>query len=451
MDEAVRVSYTESWTSKNGDNLSLTQGDNRAAIINWANGSDWTVVTENGVEYRYYNYKLVPGETTSTLLDSVTFNKDIVNINNCVESKIETGKRIVCSSSGDEYDGATYKLVFTVETVQYDKYKDSWNTNTSIASMKPMNTTALALKSNPITVTNYTDGNIHEMYTFSHEETEQTPALTDYRYIGNDPYNYIYFNCNNLDNQTSETCEVWRIIGVFDVDDGTGYYERRIKLVRGSALPDKMAWDTKQGENFGTAEGKNEWNGSDISIFLNNDYLNKENSATDYGIKESSRNMISNSKFYLGAHELNDYGTAEEVYSWERGTTVCNENGAERSTSWLGKVALMYPSEEFMVYAKGVDDNCYNNSNNCMKNNQLKGDPINGWIYNSNSKDVEDNILRVWFLSPDSGYPTRVFAVDGSGYLSWNTAYGKEGIRPVLYLSSNVKIVDGTGEKKQSI
>ena len=52
----------------------MSQGNNRAAIINWANTSDWTTVTENGVEYKYYNYKLAPGEVTSTLLDSVTFN-----------------------------------------------------------------------------------------------------------------------------------------------------------------------------------------------------------------------------------------------------------------------------------------------------------------------------------------------------------------------------------------
>ena len=115
VDEAVRVSYTEVWTSKNGDNLSLTQNGNRAAIINWSNSSDWTKVTENNKDYYYYNYKLAPTETTSTILDSVTFNKDVVNANNCVETKTETGKKVECSSSGDEYDGATYKLTFILK------------------------------------------------------------------------------------------------------------------------------------------------------------------------------------------------------------------------------------------------------------------------------------------------------------------------------------------------
>ena len=51
VDEAVRVSYMESWTSKNGDNLSLTQNNNRAAIINFSENGDWTPVTENNKTY----------------------------------------------------------------------------------------------------------------------------------------------------------------------------------------------------------------------------------------------------------------------------------------------------------------------------------------------------------------------------------------------------------------
>ena len=47
-----------------------------------------------------------------------------------------------------------------METVQYDKYKEAWGTSINIASMKPMNARDLALKSNPISVTNYTDGNV---------------------------------------------------------------------------------------------------------------------------------------------------------------------------------------------------------------------------------------------------------------------------------------------------
>ena len=47
------------------------------------------------------------------------------------------------------------------------------------------------------------------------------------RYYGANPNNYIYFNCSDYSNQTSSTCETWRIIGVFD---------GKLKLIRGSQI-----------------------------------------------------------------------------------------------------------------------------------------------------------------------------------------------------------------------
>ena len=64
-----------------------------------------------------------------------------------------------------------------------------------------------------------------EMWTFTHEATEQTTALTDYRYIGANPNNYVKFND-----------ELWRIIGVFDTDDGTGKVEKRLKIIRNESI-----------------------------------------------------------------------------------------------------------------------------------------------------------------------------------------------------------------------
>ena len=41
---AVRVSIEEEWISGNGESLPLEQNGNKAAIINFANTSDWTLV-----------------------------------------------------------------------------------------------------------------------------------------------------------------------------------------------------------------------------------------------------------------------------------------------------------------------------------------------------------------------------------------------------------------------
>lgn len=142
IDVAVRISYTESWTSKKSNtegDLSLSQNDNIVSLIQWGNDLDWETVVENDTVYKYYKYKLHKGESTSSLLESVTFNPLIDADNSChsvFEGDTET---ILCSSNEGGYDGAQYKLGFTIETVQYDMYKKAWNTNVDILSYKPLN------------------------------------------------------------------------------------------------------------------------------------------------------------------------------------------------------------------------------------------------------------------------------------------------------------------------
>lgn len=144
VDEAIRISYTEEWKNNNGDVLSglidsngnptdSTINSEKAAIIKFINGGDWTF--SNG--YYYYNYRLAPTEVTSSLTESVTFNSKVTNSSNCTTTESNGRKTISCTSNGNGYDGATYKLVFNVESVQYDKYKEAWNTNVNILEEKP--------------------------------------------------------------------------------------------------------------------------------------------------------------------------------------------------------------------------------------------------------------------------------------------------------------------------
>lgn len=142
VDVAVRISYKESWTSKNSNvegDLSLSQGGNIASLIQWGNDFDWNTVIENGTIYKYYKYKLHRGESTSSIIESVTFNPLINGDNNCSSVVDGDTTTIACSSNGSGYDGAIYKLQFTIETVQYDMYKKAWNTNVDILNYKPLN------------------------------------------------------------------------------------------------------------------------------------------------------------------------------------------------------------------------------------------------------------------------------------------------------------------------
>ena len=138
VEAAVRVSYTESWKDASGDPLPLTDSatptPNRAAIINFASDLDtkWTKSTEGGKDYYYYKTKLAKNASTSSLIESVTFNPNVTisTTDNCVENATAHTKTCTTTTSG--YAGGTYTLTVTVESVQFDQYQSAWGTSVSI-------------------------------------------------------------------------------------------------------------------------------------------------------------------------------------------------------------------------------------------------------------------------------------------------------------------------------
>ena len=147
--------------------------------------------------------------------------------------------------------------------------------------------------------------------------------------------------------------------------------------------------------------------------------------------------MVADTKYYLGGSDTSS-GSAETYYTWERGTTVYSG----RSTSWTGKIALMYPSDYSYTYALGVDNTCYTAGIDCRDNKG--GTPTKGWIYNTNSNSAQ------WLLSPHSGISNRTFFLNGSGEVFNNgpsvASFG--GVRPSLYLVSSIKIDSGDGSEQ---
>ena len=271
VDEAVRISYTESWTTHNNGTLNgwihpdgtksthttetELSTDESVAILNLANTSDWTKVGD----YYYYNYKLAPGESTTSFLESVTFNSKTKLDDTCVTTIDGSTKTVTCNSSGDDYDNATYTLTFTIETVQYNKYNEAWNLNNSvtIAAEKPLPAAQyLATNATNPANTEYNATTKGNMFTFTHGTGAN--AVTETRYIGDEPKNYVKFNCDD----DGTNCETWRILGVFDVDDGTGKVEQRMKLVRGEIIKNDY-WNTASNGN-----GYNDWTADNATLKL---------------------------------------------------------------------------------------------------------------------------------------------------------------------------------------
>ena len=91
------------------------------------------------------------------------------------------------------------------------------------------------------------------------------------RYIGANPNNYVYFNCSDYNNPTADTCELWRIIGVFNnVTKSDGSKENLVKIIRADSLGTYL-WDFKRG-GVGTSTtdyGSNDWSDSQLMMMLN--------------------------------------------------------------------------------------------------------------------------------------------------------------------------------------
>ena len=148
--------------------------------------------------------------------------------------------------------------------------------------------------------------------------------------------------------------------------------------------------------------------------------------------------MVADTKYYLGGSSVYKNLKGEDYYNFERGTTVYSG----RSTSWTGKIALMYPSDYSYTYALGVDNKCYNDGYNCRTNKG--GTPTNGWIYNTNSNSPQK------LLSPSSAGSNLALLLLESGNVSdgYDTVTLSYGIRPSLYLVSNIKIDSGDGSEQ---
>ncbi len=267
------------------------------------------------------------------------------------------------------------------------------------------------------------------------------------RYYGASPNNYIYFNCSDYSNQSSSTCELWRIIGVFN---------GKVKIIRNTSIGN-YSWDNKNTSTGAeTNTGKNDWttarlmkllNSSDYYTIDSNDnglgqslYWNSasgkcysgQNNATkdcDFtsaGIKnDTTRNLISEETWNIGGwYSYSVY--SNQIYEYERGTKV----DSNRPTKWTGKIALAYPSDYgYAADLSKCTQTLVNYDNSTCKSND--------WLFNSAFQ---------WTLTPNSSIAYYVFAVYSSGHLNSSYAYSSiYGVRPVLYLASDLAIESGDG------
>lgn len=131
VDAAVRVSYVEEWKDASNNPLALTTNGVTAAVINFADdlNSKWT---KDG-NYYYYKTKLTKNQSTTSFIQSVTFNENVTLSANPDCETNQAGNTVTCTTQTGGYAGGTYTLTIKVETVQFDAYQDAWSTSVSIS------------------------------------------------------------------------------------------------------------------------------------------------------------------------------------------------------------------------------------------------------------------------------------------------------------------------------
>ena len=317
-------------------------------------------------------------------------------------------------------------------------------------------------------------------------------ADNNIRYIGVNPSNYVYFNCSDYNNPTADTCELWRIIGVFNnVTKSDGSKENLVKIIRADSLGE-FPWDNKkQGVGTSTSDyGSNDWTDSQLMMMLNpNNYLKSgytnssdiissgsqqlyskmgsyyngtkgcspawvasgasfsctEVDFTSTGLKnDTTRNAIEEVVWNLGgtsSYNSASNGLASHWYGYERGTTVYTG----RPTTWTGKVGLMYPSD----YGYATSGGSSKDRSACLAKELYNWDSSDFSDCKGNDYLLDTNNVQ-WTLAPNSAFAYRVFSVRMGGVVGKviiDFAYHTYVVRPALFLKSNIFVDKGTGEK----
>ncbi len=441
-------------------NISV-KGDTTGLVFNLY--LDMTTLDTN-LKHESFKYEFYKG---TTKVKEGNFSTTYLNSNTTTCSKNNTNHIVLLTNESISTSKTSYTLYIWIDGANYTNPNTMMNKTFSF-KLHADGEGAVLAKTAAETIT--------ELYTSAEKETIQNNSI-DYhiapsvslmndrlggtttdldggniRYYGANPNNYIYFNCSDYSNQTSSTCETWRIIGVFD---------GKLKLIRGSQIG-KYSWDNKNTSTGAeNGAGKNDWTTARLMKLLNpsnyykvdsNDnnlgqslYYNSasgkcysgQNNATvdcDFtstGIKNAeTRNMIAETTYNLGGWNSNSV-YSNQIYEYERGTTVYSG----RPTTWKGKIALAYPSD--YGYAADLnqckDKTLYDYDNRtCTSNNWMKA------IITNNGSNTG------WLLTPFSRLSYYAWYVDSDGFVNYyNGACNASGAVPVLSLSSELGIESG--------
>ena len=227
---------------------------------------------------------------------------------------------------------------------------------------------------------------------------DQEAADNSYRYAGADPNNYV---CFGSDDATCPEDNLYRIIGVFD---------GQVKLIKATSYGNYY-WS---GSSSNTS---NSWGDSTLNTnILNGTYLNNMGSTWS--------NLIATHTWKVGG--MNGTSTPKTVYDYEV--------GANSSTTYNAKIGLMYISD----YGFAASNSHWTTA-----------------LYDYESA-TSDNWMHMglweWTISCNSVASIEAaFVVIAAGFVTNDSVYFTNAVRPSFYLNSSVQYSSGSGTSSDPI
>lgn len=237
----------------------------------------------------------------------------------------------------------------------------------------------------------------------------------DYIFYGDNPNNFIYYNCKN--NNDTNTCELWRIVGLFYNKETNKY---NAKIIKNDSIG-KYQFDSQELNNSKSLNSIYQ----DSTLYK---YLNKE------------YKFINNYDMYIDEvkQEL------EEINSLD--TSIKNMKAVNQIIN--SKVNLINLSD--YLYTSSCQENIINNYNEqCLKSNWLNNIELEKtWTITFKetkevNKETDDEDIETESnneLNNNTKYlyshGNNINEVSANEYLE---------VRPVLFLKSRILLIDGDG------
>ncbi len=436
------------------NNTTLTNNDAVKAMISSKTGDIETEITTSLLS----SYQTI----TKTLDNAQTAFNLTTGYLNAKESKTYT-LRLWLDENVDMNTEGVQNTKFSSKVVVTTSYIEEIPKIPATATITTLVSGANKSSTDVYTVPNKTSDSC--TYTLAYDGTSDN----NLRYVGKNPCNYV-----KIDN------EIWRIIGVMNnIDDGTGKKETRIKLIRNESIG-AYSWDTSE-SSVNRGCGINEWSQADLmkllnpgyesesvggSLYYNNSsgncYYTKNNTTTcDFtttGLKTNLKNLVGNTLWHTGSNDgvtyTDDNIVTSKFYELERSSNTgkictsgdwCNDT-VTRTTTWSGKIGLMYPSD----YGYATSGGSAYNRTRCLNKELFYWD---GSSYSDckNNDWLLDSSKWQWTISPgvesaDSSDAYYVFNVGSDGMVNReSSAYDAGLVRPSVYLLSKTAILGGEG------